>query len=283
MARFLPLFTVVVTHEFYDDAAAPNLRFAPSVAAAASMQAERLLMRSTVAGIEVWQEQSESLPDSLSAGPLHLSFDVFCSDPMMNFYTDWPVAPPVRFCSTSLPASRDREALQALSSAEASGEPQRKHTQAHWNGVASSAEQPVFSVDIEFHQTWPAGEEVNEIRQEKIYSIALKSKKIHWKYFFFGSLAEKKLSIVDLDAADTAMGLSFVPSPLTAINSGSAYLSESALPMQKLPRKRLQLREEGVAGKVLIRRLPNASIEKLGKERGPNGQSMIVAEIYIHQ
>ena len=61
------------------------------------------------------------------------------------------------------------------------------------------------------------------------------------------------------------------------------YLSEAALPMLKLPRQRLQLREEGAAGKVLIRRLPNADVAKLGKERGRDGRSMIVAEIYIHQ
>ena len=115
------------------------------------------------------------------------------------------------------------------------------------------------------------------------YRIALTSKKIHWKYFFSGSLAARQLAIVDLDAADGTHGIAFAASLLSATQDALAYTSEEPLPIQRLPQQRLQLREQGVAGKVLIRRLPNANIEKLGKERGRDGLSMIVAEIYVHQ
>ncbi|MBY0573620.1 MAG: hypothetical protein K2P84_08060, partial [Undibacterium sp.] len=67
---------------------------------------------------------------------------------------------------------------------------------------------------------------------------------------------------------------------------GKALMSNSSLKMKKNSPQRFQLREKAVAGgiqRVLMRRLPNASLDKIGKERTPDGQNLLVAEIYIHQ
>ena len=53
--------------------------------------------------------------------------------------------------------------------------------------------------------------------------------------------------------------------------------------MRSIPTQRFQLREEGASGRVLVRRLPNASIDKIGKEKGPTGNHWSLREIYIHQ
>lgn len=249
MARYLPLLAIAVNHEYLAGMPA-QLRFVPSPACEQLMLREGLLLRHTPDGAEVWREQQEGA----QAGVLQLVFSVFTSDPQLQFCTDWPVAPPLRFVSA---AAGDLLQAQTLAG---SGAPR----------------QPLFSVEID-HRPAPPGS------APRTYRIALASKKIHWKYFFSGSLAARKLAIVDLDAAGAGDGLRFAASDMAATVNGAAYTSEAALPMQKLPQQRLQLREEGGAGKVLIRRLPNANIEKLGKERGRDGQSMIVAEIYIHQ
>lgn len=258
MARYLPLLTIMVTHEYLNGMPI-NLRFVPSAACAALMLREGLLLRNTPGGAELWREQ-QTLPGDLASGPvpvelLPLAFQVFTNDPQLQFCTAWPVMTPLRFVNGD------------------DGQLLRPETLAG-SGIARG---PLFSVEID-HRPGHQGE-----TDCTSYRIALTSKKMHWKYFFSGSLAAKKLSIVDLDAADSAQGIRFAASDWPATEGGTAYTSEGPLSIQRLPQQRLQLREEGVAGKVLIRQLPNANIEKLGKERGRDGQSMIVAEIYIHQ
>jgi hypothetical protein len=253
MARYLPLLAIVVTHEYL--AGMPlTLRFEPSAACAELMLREGLLLRNTPRGAELWREQ-QTPPVDRTAGLLQLAFAVFTSDPQLQFCTAWPVVPPLRYVSVE-----DDDVLRPQTLAG-----------------SGAARQPLLLVEID-HRPAPPGDTAR-----RTYRIALASRKLHWKYFFSGGLAARKLSIVDLDADDGARGIRFMPSAMAATDDGSAYTSEVALPIQRLPQQRLQLREEGVAGKVLIRRLPNADIGKLGKERGRDGLSMIVAEIYINQ
>ncbi|MTV36326.1 hypothetical protein [Duganella radicis] len=251
MSRYLRLFTLVISHEYLADMPG-NMRFVPSAACAALMEREGLLLRHTPHGAELWREE-RALPASDALLPL--AFAVFSCDPQLQYCTDWPVAPPLRYVSNG-----GDELLRAETLAG-----------------SGAARQPLLSVEID-HRQGARGD-----TGHKTYRIALASKKIHWKYFFTGNLAGKKLSIVDLDAPDGDRGIGFAASAMPATEDGTAYTSEGPLPMQRLPQQRLQLREEGGAGKVLIRRLPNANMEKLGKERGRDGRSMIVAEIYIHQ
>lgn len=249
MSSYVRLLTIVIGHEYL--AGMPvRLRFVPSAACAALMLREGLLLRHTPQGAELWRDE-QALP--ACAEVLPLAFAVFTCEPQLQYCTAWPVALPLRYVGAG-----ECELLQPETLAG-----------------SGAAREPLLSVEID-HPA-PAG------AAHKTYRIALASKKIHWKYFFSGNLAGKKLSIVDLDAADGAQGIGFAASAMPATEDGTAYTSERPLPIQRLPQQRLQLREEGVAGKVLIRRLPNANIEKLGKERGRDGLSMIVAEIYIHQ
>ncbi len=244
MAGYARLLAIVVTHE-YCGAMPLQLRFVPDAACAPLMQREGLLLRHTPDGAEVWRDATA---DRLSAA-LPLSFLVFADDPHLRACTEWPVALPLRYVSV--------DADEVL----------RPET------VAGALHAPLLSIAIAHD---PA-------RRDAVYRIVLAARKMHWKYFFSGSLAARKLTIVDLDATDDAAGIRFAAAAMGATVDGIAYLSETALPLQKLPRQRLQLREAGAAGKVLIRRLPNADVTKLGKERGRDGRSMIVAEIYIHQ
>lgn len=248
MARYLPELRIVITHEYL--AGTPmQLHFVPAPACAAMMLREGLLLRPVPGGAELWREQQDT-----PAAPVALHFQVFASDPQLQFCTAWPVAPPLRYVDSDAGDMLQPETLAG------SGAPRA----------------PLLSIEID-HRPAPPGAAMRTCR------VALVSRKLHWKYFFSGSLAARKLAIVDLDAVGESDGLRFAASAMAATIDGAAYTSEAPLPIQKLPRQRLQLREDGGAGKVLIRRLPNANIEKLGKERGRDGLSMIVAEIYIHQ
>lgn len=263
MARYEQLFSVAITHEFYADRPVPDLRYVPAAPTAELMRRERLLLRTTKAGMEVWRELAEAADESPAEARMLLRFEVLSADPSMRFYTAMPLTAPLRFTNRAPGADRAQPLL-------------RPAKWAHRNSQVNQLHAPLFRVDIDFRPAPGAAAEA------PVWRIALASRALHWKYCFSGALAAKQLEIVDLDAADGVAGLGFARAT-PAVDGGSAYLSVRALPIQKSPRQRLQLREVGAAGKVLIRRLPNASVEKMGKDLGPNGQSMIVAEIYIHQ
>lgn len=245
MTRYLPLLSIAVSHEYLGGMPL-RLRFVPTAECAAVMQRAGLLLRPTPGGAELWC--AAPAPDA----PLALAFDVFSSDPQLQFCTAWPVARPLRFVGAGAESQLQAETLAG----------------------SGAARGPLFSVEI----AHPPG-----LAACPVYRIALAARKMHWKYFFSGSLAGKALRIVDLDGGDDGQGVRFSASDWPATPDGAAYTSDAPLPMQRIPQQRLQLREEGGTGKVLIKRLPNADMEKLGKERGRDGQSMIVAEIYIHQ
>lgn len=264
MARYRRLLALDVTHEYLAGAPLAGLRYVPTAATAALMEREGLLLRSMPFGVELWREQREQRDDAPDQEVWQLGFDVQAEDRMLRFYTEWPQD---AYLALTPGVQGGVKVLRAVA------QPARADDGAPGAGAAmlwldlACRPLPLPSVADEAVLPW---------------RVALASKKIHWKYFFSGGLAAKKLSIIDLDAAGDVPGLQFAPSPLAATANGTAYLSASPVPMQSLPQQRLQLREAGTAGKVLIRRLPNASVDRLGKERGPNGQSMIVAEIYVH-
>lgn len=257
MARYCRLLALEVTHEFLAHGAVPGLRYVPAAASAELMEREGLLWRYLPHGVELWQEQRD---EPASDEVWQLGLDVHAGDALLRFYTDWPQGYVALTPGTQSAVKVWRATAQQAPAADGGG--------------------PVLWIDIAVQlSAAPAPSDDGVLP----WRFALPSGKIHWKYFFSGGLAARKLSIVDLDASDSEPGIGFVASPWAATADGTAYLSAAPVPMQNIPQQRLQLREAGAAGKVLIRRLPNASVDKLGKERGPNGQSMIVAEIYVHQ
>ena len=267
MARYLPLFALHITHEFFSDGENAQV-FMPQIEAsktcATRMEKENLLVRTVASGIEVWQEQMEWHDKNEI---FDFEFLVSSSDTNIETYTAWDIAKP--FCYQVAPENADRTIRTLVA----------KSAESKDFGLSSFERQrrPIlFSVELS-HTLAPS-----EVANIKTYQVQLHSKQMHWKYYFSGALAKKKLEIVDLDAnPDSAYR--FIPSQKLVTENSLAFVSEVKLPMRSIPPQRFQLREEDANGRVLMRRLPNASIDKIGKEKGPDGQSLVVAEIYIHQ
>jgi hypothetical protein len=101
----------------------------------------------------------------------------------------------------------------------------------------------------------------------------------YWKYYILGDLSKRNVYIADLDNA-----LQFNPAGnilLPGNRESMLFQSSAAIPMQEQPSQRIQLRESGSLGdKVLIKRLPNASVHQMVGEM-LNGQREYVSEIYI--
>lgn len=284
MARYLPLFAIQVEHEFFAESLGSeslSLEFAPDKASAEMMQRANLLLRRCGTGIEIWGEDREvgsmGIANKLEVETtLDFVFLVSSSDPMFDFYTAWEMNKPVVFSGANADTSTvDKTNTQSL----------QMHTaKASDYGLSSferQRESIVFSVKLQhkLQHRLPTGADAEMTR----YMIHLKARPLHWKYYFCGALAKKQLQIVDLDRENDGGGTEFRPSPNVAGSNGQAFVSDAALPMRSIPSQRFQLREADATGRVLMRRLPNASIQKIGKEGAPDGQSLLVAEIYIHQ
>lgn len=296
MARYVALFAIQVEHEFFaGDLTTESLalEFIPDKTSAAMMQRENLLLRRSAKGIEIWQESRDTVRSSIDSdssskadlaeakAPLDFVFLVSASDPMFNFYTAWERAKPVKFFGTNFGANSatnndTNSAPDHVDEHQQSQTLQMSTTSASDFGLSSFERQRaaiVFSVELQ-HRPMVA---------MSTYVIRLQAKALHWKYYFCGALAKKQLQIVDLDRENEAVGTTFHPSTQVVGSNGQAFISDAALPMRSIPSQRFQLREADATGRVLMRRLPNASIQKIGKEGSPDGQSLVVAEIYIHQ
>ncbi|MFZ6756073.1 hypothetical protein ACO0K9_02545 [Undibacterium sp. Ji50W] len=296
MARFLPLFSVAIEHDFFTGTPGANWRFTPTPQCAELEKQFRLVLRPVDKGMEMWRESDDPTSSAGTAADtraddtrdavlardagshvLCFSYEVSCDDPQFSFYTDWPVTPPLCFSNEGLAQQEPLVNLQA-SAIPPSSRPETVRRNESFQFKATQ-----FSINIFLSEAEVLHQAVQQGRVSRCYAIHLKSKTIRWKYFFTGSLARKKMLIVDLDANEGQTGIVFETSTQTATDSGFALISQTAIPMQYRPVQQFQLREVGMAGKVLIKRLPNASVNKIGKERGPDGQNLLVAEIYIHQ
>ncbi|WMW80502.1 hypothetical protein RF679_17960 [Undibacterium cyanobacteriorum] len=268
MARYLPLFRLILAHEFFASDRELPLQIQATKACARQMEQEGLLLRSISNGIEVWNEVREFGDPAAS---LDFEFLVLSKDPYLETYTAWEVAKPIAYQikpDEHGEATATNQGITAVTVAERDF------------GLSSFERQKmgiVFSVEM------TQALHVESDREIQQYHIQLRSKEMHWKYYFSGALAKKKLEIIDLDAINSEPGCRFIPSSKIVTEDSLAFVSNVKLPMRSIPTQRFQLREEGANGRVLMRRLPNASVDKIGKEKGPDGQSLVVAEIYIHQ
>lgn len=281
MPHYLPLFTIELEHDYYQGGQRPTLEFVPTPACQALSQQYRLVQRPSANGTSIWREadgageggRDAALMRLAGQQTLYLAYDVLSSDPQLPHVTAWPAAQPVCYCNP-LPDKPVQD--QLLAPANRNPDPasaQEYFSQPHLRVVIAIKESTLWH---------PAQFEDGAVQR---YHIELSSKKIRWKYFFSGSLAQKTLAIVDLDH-NPAGAITFAAST-QAEPAGPwlAWVTQQEIPMRQVPVQRFALREGDGAGKVLIKLLPNASANasQIGKEKGRDGETITVAEIYVHQ
>lgn len=297
MSQYAILVSLTVEHAYFTGGRTPDLTFTPSRECAHMLRLMRLSLKQDRNCLEIWQEladiplpnsvgnetPSENMPKKVSIPELCFYFDIEGTDPLFSFYTDLPKTG-LNFASEVL--MKNEQLTQFEAEVEYLVSMEKPVIEKH--GVH---DQRTSLISVELHgvQLHTISKAIDSnvisrlIHPVKRYVMALKSKPIHWKYFFSGSLAKKKLHIVDLDAEENGLGIGFVDSSLTATKDGLAMISTSAIAMRHQPSQRFQLREAGAGERILVERLPNASLARIGKEKSRDGASMVVAEIYIHQ
>jgi hypothetical protein len=141
-----------------------------------------------------------------------------------------------------------------------------------------SSSLPVLVLDIEStagELSFPA----RRSRWEELHVLLLRARRLRWKYYVSGDLADCCPEIHDVSAGSgerQAFRRAATPGPCGAL----AFLSEREIPLRQDSSLRLQLRN-GANGRILLRRIPLASPESLGREVLEGGEAITVAQAFI--
>lgn len=264
MANYRTLTTITLTHNYFADGLCRVLEFKPTVITEKLLLRNQLLARPLDAGFRIIGDQDtlEELDDNLI-----LRFHAQSKDPYFAFYTrevhenEAPL-----YYSTQAAQQGLLNPAPFFTPPALVDDPQR--------GKKLIA--PLLVLDIHL-----AKKDLLDSKQSpQEYRINLQARALHWKYYFVGELAKYDLEIQDLAAQDKIF---FTNSNNLVINNTKALLSQLPIVLSEAPSQKLQLKDKSNSGKVLLKRLPNAAIQRLGKEKDPEGRSILVAEIYINQ
>lgn len=271
MAHFKPIFTLNVEHAFFANGRCTNVVFVAMSGTQRVLQQYQLLIKAHDSGFSILVDQECLIPFDENAV---LRFEAFAQDPYFGFYTAetlgqtqplYCTTKNITADNTGLVISNEQPAeLQGATSAPARIKPGTKT--------------PLLIVDIDLN----SAEFIAAVQGEYLVTrrIRFSTRAIYWKYYFFGELAQLELDIHDLSSHAT---VAFDPSGEAVAKNGKAFISQSPIAMSSEPKQRFQLKDKSNAGKILIKRLPNAGVNLISKSKDLRGQQILVAEIYVNQ
>jgi hypothetical protein len=270
MAHFKPIFHVAVAHNFFADGRCTALQFVPTQATQRVLQQYQLMMRTDDTGFALIADQDFLLPFDEDA---QLRFEVYSRDTRFEIYTQEvygrPIGTPL-YCSTrNITADNSTLVIAEQMPAEL--------REVRSRSVKPGSKSPLLVLDIDLSeaQFGTAAQTGNCVEQ----SIQFHTRELYWKYYFFGELAKSELEIHDLTSQ---AAITFYKSDEIVAKNGIAFISQAPIAMNSSPIQRFQLKDKNNAGKILIKRLPNAGVNLISKSRDLRGQQIHVAEIYVN-
>lgn len=288
MDAYYSLIEVTVLHSYFNSSVCRHLEFVPTPETIDVLQRNRLMLRRTAQGIAVLALRLND-DEPVHAADIvvsQLRFAVLSADPAFWTYTAGLAGlgqqAPLYFSDHVLSDDRPTLRTQALPA---------ELTSDYWRSLfgAMQLKKPCIVIDVHFSdedlQSNGADSTATSAKAHKNHLVSLHAREVFWKYYFWGQCAKMAIEIVDLN--NSVKGIDFESSLIPVAKGGTAWVSTSAIPMQEVPTQRFQLREVQSeaenAGRVLVKRLPNAGITKFGKERLRDGTEVLVAEIYVNQ
>jgi hypothetical protein len=264
LANYRTLTTITLTHNYFADGFCRVLEFRPTAVTEKLLLRNQLMTKPMDAGFRIIGDQDtlKELDDNLV-----LRFYAQTKDSYFAFYTR-------EVHENEAPLYYSTQAAQQglLNPAPFFTPPEL----ADASKPSTRMVQPliVFDVHLAKNDLLDAQQPLQE------YRVKLQARALHWKYYFVGDLAKYDLEIQDLAAQEPII---FTNSNNSVIKNSKALLSQLPIMLSEAPTQRFQLKDKNNSGKVLLKRLPNAAVQRLGKEKDPEGRSILVAEIYINQ
>lgn len=290
MSAYRQLFNISIRHGFFADGVCPGLRFVPSPQTARIIGNTGLLIRDQADGISVIHDQERgdalrSYVDDLNE-PLHFDFNVYSNDPHFKSYSEpfseWPEGA-VLYFDNQLDVSVENDNIRLHTSEYVTKINSAKLETLQSRDILSQKERlipPLFVVRI--HAAGKEGVLFSAPFETaaKNYYLSFKSRQTFWKYYLLGAMARNSAYIIDPDG-EVEFEFSG-ETPLADARPALIFMSKTAITLRQRQELRFQLKERSPEGeRVLIKRLPVATIGQLGKEV-VSGQGIVVSEIYIN-
>lgn len=275
MSGYVKLFSVEIEHMFFANGGHSAFRYVATPATAELIERRDLLLRLAENGIAIFSS-SRLARECVNAGEACqiLVFKIFSEDLYFTQYT--------------LPMARDADVVPYFQSARSWPDGQghwRLHEQhyvdadvlqkIHGTVLAPHLDgqdalmKPAAVVAILLYGGVAAG--------PRDYYLRFSTRKSLWKYYFVSEADANSFSIIDLDGEIRFERAE--PENLPGNKRALVFLSDVEIEMRQKYAQRFQLREQnGLGEKVLIRRLPNASVNRVSLDR----RGVLLSEIYIN-
>lgn len=292
MGRFSPLLTVDVEHEYFSRGYCRGLEFVPSARTRGAMKNAWLYLRPMTRGIQIFHDEDnfESLGQQAAdpAEPLSLEFKVFTTDPLFGGYTEleFPQEDSILFFDTQN-ATEDGDGRRRLTRDENTSQEdlvpldskEHKPFFAVTLDKRDRLSRPLFVLNIRVSDALAGPDDTPGKSGPARYYLNFGGRKTIWKYYFTGDLAREHLHIAD---QDDEVQFQFVEREVLADDRiAFTFKSERALSLRERSEYRFQLREKkGGNDRLLIHRLPVASVSQLGREAMDAPESLI-SEIFV--
>ena len=289
MGRYLPLFSFEATHDFFADGRCHELDCVATSETETTIAKTGLLSRNMTHGVRVFYDRDtlDGLRDQAADQdqPLDLTFKVFSRDKLFGIYTRPPTYTEnaILYVDNSQVESNTGAAIR-LHQAEYLSE-------ADLENLSSTLFHDVFSprdllvkplMVVKIRITSNDAELLAEQHPvtSKNYFVNFRATQTIWKYYLLGDIAKEGLYIADIDN-----GIEFESGQAETLSDARTALtfrSKTYIPLQERSGCRFQLRERNSGtGRVLIRRLPVASANQIGREVVA-GEEMPVSEMFIN-
>lgn len=276
---------VAFEHAYFADELLRAMRIVPVAACHAMLQRAGVMLRLQEDGIAAFGDAAAvdrlRLHIDEAGAPLDMGFHVMFTDPHFAEYTApaWP-AGQLLFLDTARCTTDEcsRQMLHATPCVPASAFRERDDADVvRMLGAPGLPPAPALLLQVSVsHRLLDTA-----VLAQRQFHVRFDAASSHWKYCLFsGSKGEGALAIVDL-AGDIAFER-FPDVDIADRQRADVFLSTCAIPMRQVSPARFQLRAVTAAGeKVLIKRMPNASVGKRFRE-SRDGNEILVSEIFIN-
>jgi hypothetical protein len=270
------LFGITVQHSFFSTTSGPMLDFVPVSETQDVMRSADMIRRADNNRVILCYDDTKEeilrccIPKN--TGKLDFIFHVYTTDPCYELYTESGISSGTIPCYSSIEKSVALEHGLRLEAINENATKQMTERAATGGNGKYPVKRPVFILNISLTE--------QDFQEQKEYLICCAAQKTYWKYYLLGELAKQETELIDL-RGDIQFLRSDRQTPFPNREAAVFYSSE-AIPLEERPNRQFQLRRQGSNGnKVLIKRLPNASVENLSKEN-IKGKEVYVSEIYIN-
>lgn len=291
MGTYRPLFSIKVGHSYFSNGEWRGLDFAPTPDTAKTMKSADLLTRPMNGGITVFYnedridalrllaaEANRSLPFCFKVNSTDRTFANYTApfapgrDALLFFDNRAGIINPNGECRLSKDQCVSDQDLRDMDDLIASGILSESDRRIPPDFVVEVIVKPEQKDDDRGTASWRT--------QNCYFNFAARSS--FWRYLLLDNLCGIDTTIVDPDPNSSVKFMHCGTETLAGDRTARAFRSDREIPLQEMPTCRFQLKaKENDVTRVLIKRLPAASKDKLGMI-DIDGKKEIVFENYIN-